>query len=278
MHLGREEHAQASKTRPELDSSTFAGRHRGALTVVELTDKRLVVGSKPFMIGETTETPRKQPRSGISITPPYGDLRPRRAVPGVRGALSQAPGTEPERAAGSVENFWSSEQVCMVRLVDRDAVMDKLVYTATNPVQDHLVDRVHHWPGVNGLAALLAGRSLRARRPWHFFRPDGPMPRRSRCGSRSRPRSGPRQRCSRSCGNARRPFAAICCIAKCQDLPMVYRSSSGRRKGIRMGEGILNSLHAYSSRTRRAPRWVDPCQLGVVTNIMSGSGSITQIM
>jgi REP element-mobilizing transposase RayT len=32
-------------------------------------------------------------------------------------------------------------------LVDRDAVMDKLVYTAANPVQDHLVDRVHHWPG-----------------------------------------------------------------------------------------------------------------------------------
>jgi REP element-mobilizing transposase RayT len=77
---------------------------------------------------------------------------------------------------GRWENFWSSEQVCVVRLVDRDAVMDKLVYTATNPVQDHLVDRVHHWPGVNGLAALLTGRNLRAHRPLHFFRPDGPMP------------------------------------------------------------------------------------------------------
>jgi hypothetical protein len=50
------------------------------------------------------------------------------------------------------------------------------VYTATNPVLDDLVDRVHHWPGVNGLAALLAGRALRATRPLHFFRPDGPMP------------------------------------------------------------------------------------------------------
>jgi hypothetical protein len=35
---------------------------------------------------------------------------------------------------------------------------------------------VHHWPGVNGLGALLAGRWLRATRPWHFFRPNGPMP------------------------------------------------------------------------------------------------------
>ena len=77
---------------------------------------------------------------------------------------------------GRWENLWSSEQTCVVRLVDREAVIDKLVYTAANPVQDHLVDRVHHWPGVNGLGALVAGRPLRATRPLHFFRPDGPMP------------------------------------------------------------------------------------------------------
>jgi len=77
---------------------------------------------------------------------------------------------------GRWENFWSSEQTCVVKLVGREAVIDKLVYTAVNPVQDHLVERVHHWPGVNGLVALLAGRPLRATRPLHFFRPDGPMP------------------------------------------------------------------------------------------------------
>jgi hypothetical protein len=72
--------------------------------------------------------------------------------------------------------MWSSEQTCVVKLVDREAVIDKLVYTATNPVADRLVDWVHHWPGGNGLGALLAGRPLRATRPLHFFRPDGPMP------------------------------------------------------------------------------------------------------
>jgi len=77
---------------------------------------------------------------------------------------------------GRWENFWSSEQTCVVKLVGRDAVLDKLVYTATNPVLDHLVERVHHWPGVNGLASLLRGRPLRATRPLHFFRPEGPMP------------------------------------------------------------------------------------------------------
>ena len=77
---------------------------------------------------------------------------------------------------GRWENLWSCEQTCVVNLVDRDAVIDKLVYTASNPVADHLVDRVHHWPGVNGLAAPLAARPPRATRPLHFFRPDGNMP------------------------------------------------------------------------------------------------------
>ena len=46
----------------------------------------------------------------------------------------------------------------------------------TNPVKDRLVEKVRHWPGINGLAALLDGRTLKATRPRHFFRPDGPMP------------------------------------------------------------------------------------------------------
>ena len=77
---------------------------------------------------------------------------------------------------GRWENFWASEQVCVVRLVERDDVMRKLVYVATNPVKDDLVQRADQWPGVNGLTALLNQRPLRASRPTHFFRPDGKMP------------------------------------------------------------------------------------------------------
>ena len=77
---------------------------------------------------------------------------------------------------GRWENFWSSEQVCMVHLVDLADVMHKLVYVATNPVKDRLVDKVHHWPGVNGCPALLGGRALHATRPRHFFRARGRMP------------------------------------------------------------------------------------------------------
>ena len=51
-----------------------------------------------------------------------------------------------------------------------------LIQPLSPPVQDHLVARVHHWPGVNGFAALLGRRCLHARRPWHFFRAGGSMP------------------------------------------------------------------------------------------------------
>jgi len=77
---------------------------------------------------------------------------------------------------GRWENFWSSEPPCFVRLDDPADVIDKLVYAATNPVKDGLVARVHHWPGVNGLAALLSGRPIVVQRPRCFFRLNGTMP------------------------------------------------------------------------------------------------------
>ncbi|MEO6776783.1 MAG: hypothetical protein ABI467_27855 [Kofleriaceae bacterium] len=77
---------------------------------------------------------------------------------------------------GRWENFWASGEPCITRLLDRDAVVAKLVYAATNPVKDRLVERVHHWPGVNSYATFRAGRALEATRPRHFFRTSGPMP------------------------------------------------------------------------------------------------------
>jgi hypothetical protein len=70
----------------------------------------------------------------------------------------------------------TGEQVCVIHLVEPANVIRKLVYVATNPVKDRLVEKVRHWPGVNGLAALLDGRTLEPTRPHHFFRPAGPMP------------------------------------------------------------------------------------------------------
>ncbi len=77
---------------------------------------------------------------------------------------------------GRWENMWAAEEVCLVELMTPDDVIDKLVYVATNPVKDGLVERVHHWPGPPTVSALLNGRTLRARRPAHYFRSNGCMP------------------------------------------------------------------------------------------------------
>ncbi len=77
---------------------------------------------------------------------------------------------------GRWENFWASVEPCVTRLLDRQAVIAKMVYAATNPVKDRLVERVHHWPGVNTYVNLCTGRPLTATRPNHFFRKHGPMP------------------------------------------------------------------------------------------------------
>ena len=77
---------------------------------------------------------------------------------------------------GRWENLWAAEEVCITRLLDRATVIDKLVYAASNPVKDLLVERATQWPGINGYRELLTGNPLRARRPRHFFRKGGVMP------------------------------------------------------------------------------------------------------
>lgn len=77
---------------------------------------------------------------------------------------------------GRWENFWATEQPSVVHLVDAAAVLDKTVYTLTNPVAAHLVQRVTDWPGVSSLSAQMRDGWMRARRPRHFFREDGDMP------------------------------------------------------------------------------------------------------
>ena len=77
---------------------------------------------------------------------------------------------------GRWEAMWAAEQTSAVELVQPEDVFEKMVYAFANPVADHLVERVHHWPGVSSQAATIADESLTATRPTTFFRPDGEMP------------------------------------------------------------------------------------------------------
>jgi putative transposase len=78
---------------------------------------------------------------------------------------------------GRCENLWSTTAPSLVELVETSDVIDKIVYVATNPVLDNLVERVDHWPGPKMVGAMLRDELLTSRRPDHFFRTDGVMPR-----------------------------------------------------------------------------------------------------
>jgi putative transposase len=77
---------------------------------------------------------------------------------------------------GRWENLWSTEEPCIVEVIAAEDLLNQLVYIATNPVKDGLVEKVHHWPGPKFVQALVSGRPMKATRPRHFFRDDGPMP------------------------------------------------------------------------------------------------------
>ena len=52
-----------------------------------------------------------------------------------------------------------------------------MVYAIANPVAGHLVERVHHWPGVESLTAIDHNVPLTATKPVRFFDPEnGDLP------------------------------------------------------------------------------------------------------
>jgi hypothetical protein len=69
---------------------------------------------------------------------------------------------------------WDPEQTSVVRLMTRDAVVQKMAYTLANPVIAGLVRRAHQWPGAKVLIHELGSGALRARRPNVYFDPTNP--------------------------------------------------------------------------------------------------------
>jgi putative transposase len=51
-------------------------------------------------------------------------------------------------------NFWATDSLCMVELVNRNDIVDKLAYTLANPVAAGLVGRARSWDGVSSWHAM----------------------------------------------------------------------------------------------------------------------------
>jgi REP element-mobilizing transposase RayT len=79
---------------------------------------------------------------------------------------------------GRWESLWAGEQPNVVRLLDKETQLEKVVYVLTNPVSAGLVERVVDWPGASSFALNITGRERVVDRPEGFFRKDGPTPER----------------------------------------------------------------------------------------------------
>jgi len=150
---------------------------------------------------------------------------------------------------GRWEAFWAPEQTSAVELVEPDDVFAKMVYALGNPVKDFIVEKVHHWPGVNSLAAILDGKPLLATRPKTFFRPDGDMPETARLSFHRPPNLG-------ELTHAQFAARLRADIAKVESDAAATRAKSGRRV---VGRHAVRHQHWNESPHTREPRRVlDP--------------------
>jgi putative transposase len=96
---------------------------------------------------------------------------PQGRIPEFYGLLHALVGRALNAHYGRSENFWSSSPTSCVRLLDSDTILEKIVYTAANPVDAGLVSHGEQWPGVR---IFTPGQRV-LKRP-SFFRADGPLP------------------------------------------------------------------------------------------------------
>ncbi|MFO0584567.1 MAG: hypothetical protein U0229_20040 [Anaeromyxobacter sp.] len=77
---------------------------------------------------------------------------------------------------GRVEDFWGPPSYSGVALVTKEAVLAKVLYTLTNPVEAELVAKGSEWPGLWSNPDLIGAGTLTFERPEGFFDPKGTMP------------------------------------------------------------------------------------------------------
>jgi putative transposase len=67
------------------------------------------------------------------------------------------------------ENFWATDAMCSVELVNRQDVVEKLAYTLANPVAAGLVGRASAWFGITSWKTMLDDVAIDLVRPKVFY-------------------------------------------------------------------------------------------------------------
>jgi hypothetical protein len=106
---------------------------------------------------------------------PEGVSRDRDGLPGAGSAISL--GWDADPALGRFEAFWSADgSYSAVEPLAPGDIVAKVAYVLANPVAAGLVRRGSEWPGLRTSVDELGSGTLVARRPKHFFDPNGYMP------------------------------------------------------------------------------------------------------
>ncbi len=103
------------------------------------------------------------------VTDPYGEL------PDFKHLLNMLVARAMNAHWGRFENFFASDSPSDVELATPAEVLDRMVYTLTNPVKDRLVRRGTDWQGLTTYG-LRFGAKLVFQRPKAFFDDAGGLP------------------------------------------------------------------------------------------------------
>jgi len=105
----------------------------------------------------------------IDITDPYG------ALPAFKHLLNLLVARALNAHWGRFENFFASDAPSDVELATPEEVLDRMVYTLTNPVKDGLVRSGAEWGGLTSYG-MRFGTKMVFRRPEKFFDKNGALP------------------------------------------------------------------------------------------------------
>lgn len=151
---------------------------------------------------------------------------------------------------GRWEAFWATEQTSVVELADRDDVLAKMAYAIANPCSSHLVEKVHHWPGIESLSSIEKDLPMVAKKPSRFFDPDnGDLPDKVQL------------RFHRAPGFEHLKHEEYARLVREQVDQAVAKAAAERReKGIKLlgRKGVLRQHWSYSPNTREPRRSLSP--------------------
>jgi len=105
----------------------------------------------------------------IDVTDPYGLL------PEFKHLLNLLVARALNAHWGRFENFFASDGPSDVELATPEEVLDRMVYTLTNPVKDGLVRSGGEWGGLTSYG-MRFGTKMEFRRPEEFFDKNGALP------------------------------------------------------------------------------------------------------